>query len=96
MPIKSINFTYSGAFTPTSNQSRVSIRLLTNQKSQGSSHHHHTECRVPGSKRKRRKTAPAKSRSIHSVFDCDQGCFDTEELDRSQQFVFITTGPMVI
>ena len=67
--------------------------LLTTQ---GSSHHHHTECRVPGSKRKRRKTAPAKSRSIHSVFDCDQGCFDTEELDRSQQFVFITTGPMVI
>ena len=35
--------------------------------SQGSSHHHHTECRVPGSKRKGRKTAPAKSRSIHLV-----------------------------
>ena len=49
------------------------------------------------SRRKRRKTAPAKSRSIHSVFDCDQGCFDTEDLDnKSQQFVFITTGPMVI
>lgn len=65
-------------------------------RAEGSSHHFHTECRVPGSKRKRRKTAPAKSRSIHSVFDCDEGCFDTHEKDKSQQFVFITTGPMVI
>merc|ERR1711953_706631 len=48
------------------------------------------------SKRRRRETTPAKITSSHSVFDCEQGCFDVEEITKSQQFVFITTGPMVI
>ena len=49
-----------------------------------------------GSQRTRRKTAPASSKSSHSVFDCDEGCFDVEDVHKSQQIVFITTGPMVI
>ena len=48
------------------------------------------------SQRRRRKTAPASSKSSHSVFDCDEGCFDVEDVHKSQQMVFISTGPMVI
>jgi len=48
------------------------------------------------SQRRRRKTAPASSKSSHSVFDCDEGCFDVEDIHKSQQMVFITTGPMII
>jgi hypothetical protein len=49
-----------------------------------------------GSQRRRRKTAPASSKSSYSVFDCDEGCFDVEDVHKSHQMVFITTGPMVI
>jgi len=57
----------------------------------------HHRCKAKGrSKRRRRRTAPAKSKSTHSVFDCEQGCFDVEDISKSQQFVFITTGPMII
>ena len=49
-----------------------------------------------GSQRRRRKTAPASSKSSHSVFDCDEGCFDVEDVHKSHQMVFITTGPMII
>ena len=56
---------------------------------------HHT-C---GTNRKRRITTPgtmSKTKSTNSVFECDEGCFDVEHLSKSQQFVFITTGPMII
>jgi len=49
-----------------------------------------------GSQRRRRKTAPATSKSSHSVFDCDEGCFEVDHVHESHQMVFIATGPMVI
>jgi len=49
------------------------------------------------SQRRRRQTEPSHSKSSHSVFDCEEGCFEMDqELDRSQQTVTITTGPLII
>jgi len=49
------------------------------------------------SQRRRRQTEPSHSKSSHSVFDCDEGCFEMDEkLDAGQQTVTITTGPLII
>ena len=85
-------------------------KSLTHLKSAPCSPHHgHEAARGQRSKRRRRRrTEPAKSRSkdlaksrsSHSVFDCEHDCFTVagagSQESRSQQFVFITTGPMVI
>ena len=77
-------------------------KSLTHLKSAPCSpHHQHEAARGQRSKRRRRRrTEPAKSRSSHSVFDCEHDCFTVagagSQESRSQQFVFITTGPMVI
>ena len=85
-------------------------KSLTHLKSAPCSpHHRHEAARGQRSKRRRRRrTEPAKSRSkelaksrsSHSVFDCEHDCFTVagagSQESRSQQFVFITTGPMVI
>ena len=85
-------------------------KSLTHLKSAPCSPHNRLEAaRGQRSKRRRRRrTEPAKShskdlaksRSSHSVFDCEHDCFSVagagSQESRSQQFVFITTGPMVI
>ena len=85
-------------------------KSLTHLKSAPCSPHHQLEAaRGQRSKRRRRRrTEPAKSRSkelaksrsSHSVFDCEHDCFTVagagSQESRSQQFIFITTGPMVI
>ena len=85
-------------------------KSLTHLKSAPCSPHNRHEA-APGQRskrRRRRRTEPAKSRSkdlaksrsSHSVFDCEHDCFTVAgaggQESRSQQFVFITTGPMVI
>ena len=88
---------------PTGYPAPAPAKSLTHLKSAPCSpHHQHEAARGQRSKRRRRRrrTEPAKSRSSHSVFDCEHDCFTVagagSQESRSQQFVFITTGPMVI
>ena len=95
---------------PTGYPAPAPAKSLTHLKSAPCSpHQRHEAARGQRSKRRRRRrTEPAKSRSkelaksrsSHSVFDCEHDCFTVagagSQESRSQQFVFITTGPMVI
>ena len=50
---------------------------------------------------KEKRRCPAKSRSNHSVFECEEGCFSETETGegnrkKSQQLVTVWTGPLVI
>ena len=84
-------------------RSSIPARILINpttfpppQNAKSLGHLHTSPGQCQATLRRRRKTAPASSKSSQSVFDCDQGCFEVEDINRSQQMVFITTGPMVI